>query len=103
LIVLEVQTKAVAPNEGKIIDRNRCCGRNHFEEKLTSSNKKITSSAKRKRFKINELNITLIDDEKDVEHFKKIKTALPKKSTVQETYNCGSKRNPLMRLRPLGK
>jgi hypothetical protein len=41
LIVLEVQTKAVAPNEGKIIDRNRCCRRNHFEEKLTSQIKKL--------------------------------------------------------------
>ena len=35
-----------------------------------------------------ELNITLIDDEKDVERYasKKSKTTAPKKSTVQETY-----------------
>jgi hypothetical protein len=50
-----------------------------------------------------ELNITLIDDEKDVERYtsKKSKTALPKKSTVQETYELWVEKNPLMRLRPL--
>jgi hypothetical protein len=78
-------------------------GRNHFERKLTSSEIKnyIIRKTEAIQNQFKELNITLIDDERRGTYTKKIKTALPKKSTVQETYNCGSKRNPLMRLRPL--
>jgi hypothetical protein len=67
-----------APNEGKIIDRNRCCRRNHFERKLTSSEIKnyIIRKTEAIQNQFKELNITLIDDEKDVERYTSKKSKL---------------------------
>jgi hypothetical protein len=62
LIVLEeVQTKAVLRlMKAKLLIETVVAGETISKEKLTSSNKKITSSAKRKRFKINSKNSTLL-------------------------------------------
>ncbi|MFV8269014.1 helix-turn-helix domain-containing protein [Flavobacterium sp. GT2N3] len=92
LIVLEeLQTKAVLRlMKAKLLIETVVAGETISKEKLTSSEIKKYISRKteviQNQFK--ELNITLIEDEKDVERYtsKKSKTAAPKKSTVQETY-----------------
>ena len=92
LIVLEeVQTKAVLRlMKAKLLIETVVAGETISKEKLTSSEIKNYISRKTEAIQnqFKELNITLIDDEKDVERYtsKKSKTALPKKSTVQETY-----------------
>ena len=92
LIVLEeLQTKAVLQlMKSKLLIETVVAGETISKEKLTSIEIKSYISRKteaiQKQFK--ELNITLIDDDKDVERYtsKKKKAATPKKSTVQETY-----------------
>ncbi|SHG57223.1 Helix-turn-helix domain-containing protein [Flavobacterium micromati] len=92
LIVLEeLQTKAVLQlMKAKLLIETVVAGETISKEKLTSTEIKSYISRKaeaiQKQFK--ELNVTLIDDDKDVERYtsKKKKVATPKKSTVQETY-----------------
>ena len=72
----------------------------------TISKEKLTSAAI-KQYKINmteaileefkKVNITLIEDEKDIERYtaKKAKTKEPKKSTVQETYELWVQKNSI--------
>lgn len=92
LIVLEeFQTKAVLRlMKAKLLIETVVAGETISKEKLTSSEIKKYISRKTEAIQnqFKELNITLIDDEKDVERYtsKKTKTAAPKKSTVQETY-----------------
>jgi uncharacterized protein YpbB len=92
LIVLEeLQTKAVLRlMKAKLLIETVVAGETISKEKLTSSEIKKYISRKTEAIQnqFKELNITLIEDEKDVERYtaKKSKTAVPKKSTVQETY-----------------
>jgi len=92
LIVLEeLQTKAVLRlMKAKLLIETVVAGETISKEKLTSSEIKKYISRKTEAIQnqFKELNITLIDDEKDVERYasKKSKTTAPKKSTVQETY-----------------
>jgi uncharacterized protein YpbB len=92
LIVLEeLQTKAVLRlMKAKLLIETVVAGETISKEKLTSSEIKKYISRKTEAIQnqFKELNITLIEDEKDVERYtsKKSKTAAPKKSTVQETY-----------------
>ena len=92
LIVLEeLQTKAVLRlMKAKLLIETVVSGETISKEKLTSSEIKKYISRKTEAIQnqFKELNITLIEDEKDVERYtsKKSKTAVPKKSTVQETY-----------------
>ena len=92
LIVLEeLQTKAVLRlMKAKLLIETVVAGETISKEKLTSSEIKKYISRKTEAIQnqFKELNITLIDDEKDVERYtsKKSKTAAPKKSTVQQTY-----------------
>lgn len=92
LIVLEeLQTKAVLRlMKAKLLIETVVAGETISKEKLTSSEIKKYISRKTEAIKnqFKEVNITLIEDEKDVERYtsKKSKTAVPKKSTVQETY-----------------
>ena len=92
LIVLEeLQTKAVLQlMKAKLLIETVVAGETISKEKLTSSEIKKYISRKTEAIQnqFKELNITLIDDEKDVERYtsKKSKTAAPKKSTVQQTY-----------------
>lgn len=92
LIVLEeLQTKAVLRlMKAKLLIETVVAGETISKEKLTSSEIKKYISRKTEAIQnqFKEVNITLIEDEKDVERYtsKKSKTAVPKKSTVQETY-----------------
>ena len=92
LIVLEeLQTKAVLRlMKAKLLIETVVAGETISKEKLTSSEMKKYISRKTEAIQnqFKELNITLIDDEKDVERYtsRKSKTAAPKKSTVQQTY-----------------
>jgi hypothetical protein len=93
LIVLEeLQTKAVLRlMKAKLLIETVVAGETISKEKLTSSDIKnyIIRKTEAIQNQFKELNITLIEDEKDVERYtaKKSKTAVPKKSTVQETYD----------------
>ena len=92
LIVLEeVQTKAVLRlMKAKLLIETVVAGETISKEKLTSPEIKSYISRKTEAIQnqFKELNITLIDDEKDLERYtsKKSKTAVSKKSTVQVTY-----------------
>ncbi|RDI56523.1 helix-turn-helix domain-containing protein [Flavobacterium glaciei] len=92
LIVLEeLQTKAVLRlMKAKLLIETVVAGETISKEKLTSSDIKnyIIRKTEAIQNQFKELNITLIEDDRDVERYtaKKSKTAVPKKSTVQETY-----------------
>ena len=92
LIVLEeLQTKAVLRlMKAKLLIETVVAGETISKEKLTSSEikKYIIRKTEAIQNQFKELNITLIEDDRDVERYtaKKSKTAVPKKSTVQETY-----------------
>ncbi|QIH38987.1 AAA family ATPase [Flavobacterium sp. Sr18] len=92
LIVLEeLQTKAVLRlMKAKLLIETVVAGEAISKEKLTSSDIKNYISRKTEAIQnqFKELNITLIEDDRDVERYsaKKSKTAVPKKSTIQETY-----------------
>lgn len=91
IILEELQTKAVLRlMKAKLLIETVVAGETISKEKLTSSEIKKYISRKTEAIQnqFKELNITLIDDDKDVERYtsKKSKTATPKKSTVQETY-----------------
>ena len=92
LVVLEDwQTKAVLQlMKAKLLIETVVAGETISKEKLTSTEIKNYISRKitviQEQFK--KVNITLIDDDKDLDRYtsKKSKTKAPKKSTVQETY-----------------
>ena len=92
LVVLEDwQTKAVLQlMKAKLLIETVVAGETISKEKLTSTEIKNYISRKtsviQEQFK--KVNITLIDDDQDLERYtsKKSKTKAPKKSTVQETY-----------------
>ena len=92
LVILEDwQTKAVLQlMKAKLLIETVVAGETISKEKLTSSEIKNYISRKtaviQEQFK--KVNITLIDDDQDLERYtsKKSKTKAPKKSTVQETY-----------------
>ena len=91
IILEELQTKAVLRlMKAKLLIETVVAGETISKEKLTSSEIKKYISRKTEAIQnqFKELNITLIDDDKDLERYtsKKSKTATPKKSTVQETY-----------------
>ena len=92
LVVLEDwQTKAVLQlMKAKLLIETVVAGETISKEKLTSEEIKKYISRKttaiQEQFK--KVNVTLIDDDKDLERYtsKKSKTKAPKKSTIQETY-----------------
>ncbi len=92
LVVLEDwQTKAVLQlMKAKLLIETVVAGETISKEKLTSE--EIKKYISRKTMAIQEqfkkVNVTLIDDDKDLERYtsKKSKTKAPKKSTIQETY-----------------
>ncbi|TDD78179.1 helix-turn-helix domain-containing protein [Flavobacterium caseinilyticum] len=92
LIVLEeLQTKAVLRlMKAKLLIETVVAGETISKEKLTSSDIKnyIIRKTEAIQSQFKQLNITLIDDDNDIERYtsKKSKTAAPKKSTIQETY-----------------
>lgn len=91
IILEELQTKAVLRlMKAKLLIETVVAGETISKEKLTSSEIKnyIIRKTEAIQNQFKELNITLIEDEKDLERYtsKKSKTVAPKKSTVQETY-----------------
>ena len=93
LVILEDwQTKAVLQlMKAKLLIETVVAGETISKEKLTSDEIKKYISRKttaiQEQFK--KVNVTLIEDDKDLERYtsKKSKTKVPKKSTVQETYD----------------
>ena len=101
LVVLEDwQTKAVLQlMKAKLLIETVVAGETISKEKLTSAEIKQYISRKttaiQEQFK--KLNVTLIEDGKDVERYtsKKSKTKVPKKSTIQETYDLWVDKNSI--------
>lgn len=91
IILEELQTKAVLRlMKAKLLIETVVAGETISKEKLTSAEIKqyITKKTDVIREEFKNVNVTLIDDEKDVERYtsKKATKKAPKKSTVQETY-----------------
>jgi uncharacterized protein YpbB len=101
LIVLEeLQTKAVLRlMKAKLLIETVVAGETISKEKLTSAEIKqyITKKTDAIREEFKNVNVTLIDDEKDVERYtsKKATKKAPKKSTVQETYELWIEKNSI--------
>ena len=91
-VLEELQTKTVLRlMKAKLLIETVAAGETISKEKLTSAEIKLYITTKteaiQKQFK--ELHVTLIDDEKELQRYtaKKPKSAVPKKSTIQETYD----------------
>ena len=101
LIVLEeLQTKAVLRlMKAKLLIETVVSGETISKEKLTSAEIKqyITKKTDVIREEFKNVNVTLIDDEKDVERYtsKKATKKAQKKSTVQETYELWIEKNSI--------
>jgi uncharacterized protein YpbB len=101
LIVLEeLQTKAVLRlMKAKLLIETVVSGETISKEKLTSAEIKqyITRKTDAIREEFKNVNVTLIDDEKDIERYTSKKTTkkAPKKSTVQETYELWIEKNSI--------
>jgi uncharacterized protein YpbB len=102
LIVLEeLQTKAVLRlMKAKLLIETVVAGETISKEKLTSDEikKYVTRKTNAIQAQFKELNITLIDDEGDIERYtakKKTDKKAPKKSTVEETYELWLAKNSI--------
>ena len=101
LIVLEeLQTKAVLRlMKAKLLIETVVSGETISKEKLTSAEIKqyITKKTDVICEEFKNVNVTLIDDEKDIERYtsKKSTKKAPKKSTVQETYELWIEKNSI--------
>jgi uncharacterized protein YpbB len=99
LIVLEeLQTKAVLRlMKAKLLIETVVSGETISKEKLTSQEIKEYKIKKTETIQaeFKKLNITLIDDDKDIERYnsKKLSKPAPKKTTVQETYDLWLEKN----------
>jgi uncharacterized protein YpbB len=109
LIVLEeLQTKAVLRlMKAKLLIETVVSGETISKEKLTSDEIKKYISRKTEAIQnqFKKLNITLIEDEKDLERYtsKKATKAAPKKSTVQETYELWLEKNSVKEIASIRK
>lgn len=101
LIVLEdLQTKAVLRlMKAKLLIETVVSGETISKEKLTSDEIKRYKIEKTESIQqeFKKVNITLIEDEKDLERYSKKKPtkATPKKSTIQETYELWVEKNSI--------
>ncbi|MNX40567.1 RecBCD enzyme subunit RecD [compost metagenome] len=101
LIILEdLQIKAVLRlMKAKLLIETVVSGETISKEKLTSDEIKRYKLKKTESIQeeFKKVNITLIDDEKDLERYSKKKAgkAAPKKSTVQETYELWVEKNSI--------
>ncbi|WP_348812078.1 helix-turn-helix domain-containing protein [Flavobacterium maritimum] len=101
LIVLEdLQTKAVLRlMKAKLLIETVVSGETISKEKLTSDEIKRYKIKKTESIQqeFKKVNITLIEDEKDLERYSKKKPtkATPKKSTIQETYELWVEKNSI--------
>ncbi|PRZ26231.1 helix-turn-helix domain-containing protein [Flavobacterium granuli] len=100
MLLEELQTKAVLRlMKAKLLMETVLAGETISKEKLTSDEIKKYKTRKSEviatQFK--KLNISLIDDDKDVERYtsKKAEQKAPKKSTVEETYDLWMHKNSI--------
>ncbi|TRX01696.1 helix-turn-helix domain-containing protein [Flavobacterium gawalongense] len=109
IVVEELQTKAVLRlMKAKLLIETVVAGETISKEKLTSSEIKNYISRKTEAIQnqFKKLNITLIDDDKDVERYtskKKSDKKEPKKSTVQETYELWLEKNSIKEIAAIRK
>jgi uncharacterized protein YpbB len=110
LIVLEeLQSKAVLRlMKAKLLIETVVAGDTISKEKLTSSEIKNYISRKTEAIQnqFKKLNITLIDDDKDIERYtskNKSDKKAPKKSTVQETYELWLEKNSVSEIAAIRK
>jgi len=108
MVLEELQTKAVLRlMKAKLLIETVVAGETISKEKLTSNTikKYISYKTETIQAQFKELNITLIDDEADVERYTKKKktTKEPKKSTIQETYELWIEKNTVKEIAAIRK
>jgi uncharacterized protein YpbB len=109
MVLEEVQTKAVLQlMKTKLLIQTIASGESISKEKLTSDEIKLYKIRKLERIQdeFKKVNVTLIEDEFDVERYtskKAIKTKEPKKSTVQETYELWQQNNSVKEIAAIRK
>ena len=100
MVLEELQTKAVLRlMKAKLLIETVVAGETISKEKLTSNVIKnyINHKTEAIQNQFKEVNVTLIEDEADIERYTKKKKAAkePKKSTVQETYELWLEKNTI--------
>jgi uncharacterized protein (DUF2132 family) len=108
MVLEELQTKAVLRlMKAKLLIETVAVGETISKEKLTSDviKKYIKHKTEAIQNQFKEVNITLIEDEFDVERYTKKKKATkePKKSTVQETYELWLEKNSIKEIAAIRK
>jgi uncharacterized protein YpbB len=98
MVLEELQTKVVLRlMKAKLLIETVVSGETISKEKLTSQEIKEYKIKKTETIQaeFKKLNITLIDDDKDIERYnsKKLSKPAPKKTTVQETYDLWLEKN----------
>ena len=108
MVLEELQTKAVLRlMKAKLLIETVAVGETISKEKLTSDviKKYIKHKTEAIQNQFKEVNVTLIEDEFDVERYTKKKKATkePKKSTVQETYELWLEKNSIKEIAAIRK
>jgi len=108
MVLEELQTKAVLRlMKAKLLIETVAAGETISKEKLTSDliKKYISHKTKAIEAQFKEVNVTLIEDQADVERYTKKKKALkvPKKSTIQETYELWLEKNTIKEIAAIRK
>nr|WP_315144875.1 helix-turn-helix domain-containing protein [uncultured Flavobacterium sp.] len=108
MVLEELQTKAVLRlMKAKLLIETVAAGETISKEKLTSDliKKYISHKTEAIQAQFKEVNVTLIEDQADVERYTKKKKALkvPKKSTIQETYELWLEKNTIKEIASIRK
>jgi uncharacterized protein (DUF2132 family) len=108
MVLEELQTKAVLRlMKAKLLIETVVAGETISKEKLTSEliKKYISHKTEAIQNQFKEVNVTLIEDEEDVERYTKKKKApkAPKKSTIQETYELWLEKNTIKEIAAIRK
>jgi GTPase SAR1 family protein len=108
MVLEELQTKAVLRlMKAKLLIETVVAGETISKERLTSDaiKKYISHKTEAIQAQFKEANITLIDDEADVERYTKKKKGpkAPKKSTIQETYELWLEKNSIQEIAAIRK
>ena len=108
MVLEELQTKAVLRlMKAKLLIETVVAGETISKEKLTSDviKKYISHKTEAIQSQFKEVNVTLIEDEVDVERYtkKKKETKEPKKSTIQETYELWLEKNSIKEIAAIRK
>jgi len=108
MVLEELQTKAVLRlMKAKLLIETVVAGETISKERLTSEpiKKYIRHKTESIQAQFKEVNVTLVEDEADVERYTKKKKApkAPKKSTVQETYELWLEKNTIQEIAAIRK